>query len=963
MKNKTKAFIGIFIVLTLMFSIIILNNVLALGDGEPPSQINGKCYQVKSTTIIRTAAGGPEKDRISTGNIFIKEGTVKQLGSVTTSGVTKKYYFYQAYYNKDKSEGYIALENDGGVLLDKFKLLSAKNTFDLCFDILNAGKPVEPPTVPKVESATPEPVTPIETPKATDISPGVWTQIKWDFEKLCLGENKELSALKDKYNYIKDSKDCLDGFSKYSDIAGMTIVQLKQKSKADLTNLINREISGGIPLVFITTIAGKKFADGGKVYSCLDKLSNLKNFISDDKNQIFTTTQTIKGLKTNLDSELTKEISDTKNQIDTFDETHRATGWFSAERWVSLISCAYGVAGGVLLAKDSGNCEAEVPLVGTEHCDECGDAFMPCTAERCGILGNCRAIAREDGKGYMCLPGECVGDSSRIPVINQIDMAWYQGRIILNDSDRITARAFNRNTDTDLIDNRIEGPVNYLVNTLNLTITTSNEGKCGYSFENGTAFASMTYFDNAWKYPLTQSAMIDLSGLALGRTHVIYIKCESTCGSVNELSDDSQYVKFTFESRPDGLPPEIVRVIPDPNTQYINNESRYATIEVWLNENGYCKYSTINETGLIGTNLTTKWNQTFTNGSYMAQMSVQAGGGIAGTAGQIVHNVISTNCIPYQPCGYVNELGSFSLYRNINNCTICYFNISTQFGFEEIDWDAIAAESASQSQQDQNLRDLLGERGLTALGLTGKSKLFHYEFRCADFGRNRAVGTDDNIMPEEETYDYQIFTYPPFNMTIIEPRNGANYYLPVPLEVETSRETVCKYIACGPNVGGVVRPCNNSWENMVYIDGEDNYGFNHKKELENLTYGLNRIYVRCRDRGNLEVMNSTVITVLQDLTSPMIIRMAHSVLDNSLLIETNEKADCVVSFDKLKLCNYNFTNGIPFMTTDNYVHSYTWTPSSLHYVKCKDRWNNYPGGRSDSNVCTAIIDPIEIPEI
>lgn len=794
---------------------------------------------------------------------------------------------------------------------------------------------------------------------ATDISPSIWTQVKWDFEKLCLGENKELSALNDKYDYLTNSRDCLSELSR----SGITNLRLSEIAGLPISPWDNTNI-GFTP--YFQTSDGKR--DKNKIRNCINNLENLGSLIPNG-DKIVTADKTIGQLNTALlsgDAPLTKEINTLDSQIKKFPETHRATGWLSAERWVSLVSCAYGIAGGILLAKDSGSCEAEVPLVGTEYCGECGDEFMPCTAERCGILGNCRAIAREDGKGYMCLPGECVGESSRIPVINQIDSIWYQGRIIINDTDRVNARTFNRNIDTDLIDARVEGNVNYLVNTLNLTITLqgTDGGKCRYSFENGTAFASMTgNFENNWRYPTTQSALIDLSGLALGRTHTIFIKCESTCGSVNEPSDDSQYVKFTFEPRPDALPPEIVRVVPDPNTQYLNNESRNATIEVWLNENGYCKYSTINETGLIGTNLTTKWNQTFTNDSYMAQMAVSSAVGISGSSGDRVHNIINTNCIANQPCGYTNELGSFSLYKGINNCTICYVTIDMTWGFEEIDWDAIAAESSAQSQQDQNLRDLLSERGLAALGLTGKSKLFHYKFRCADFGRDGRVGFDDNIMPEEETYDYQIFTYPPFNMTIIEPRNNGNYYLPVPLEVETSRETVCKYIACGTGTGGSIIRCNNSWENMLYITGEEDYRFIHETQIENMTYGLNTIYVRCRDRGNLEVMNSTRINVLQDLATPMIIRMSHGINDNALLIETDEKAECVVSFDKLKGCAYNYSSGSPFMTSDGYVHAYTWIPSSLHYVKCKDRWNNYPGGRMDSNVCAAVIDPIHIPEV
>ena len=35
----------------------------------------------------------------------------------------------------------------------------------------------------------------------------------------------------------------------------------------------------------------------------------------------------------------------------------------------------------------------------------------------------------------------------------------------------------------------------------------------------------------------------------------------------------------------------------------------------------------------------------------------------------------------------------------------------------------------------------------------------------------------------------------------------------------------------------------------------------------------------------------------------------------------------------------------------------------LYYVKCKDKWDNYPGNAINAVQCTAIINPYDVPEI
>ena len=753
-----------------------------------------------------------------------------------------------------------------------------------------------------------------ESLSITNVPISFWQKAGWDFASLCLGQNKKMNALENQKNFYEKIN---------------TLGSLKTPCDLD-KGIVNSGWNGKISEYY----SNKGFED----YS--NKLIQIINAEKSDKDIKLTTDSNVGTLcdaaKINL-GKINEEIKTLEKKSGRL--TH------PAETMVSLISCAYGVAGGINLAAGSGDCRAETAYGGTDYCGYCNayEPFMQCTADRCGVLGNCRTEAKQDGTGYLCLPAECTGTSSAVPHISQITAEWYQGRLILNDTD-------NPSGTEDHYIKPITDKVSYLVDTLNLTITTGQEAKCKYSFVNGTAFSEMTMsFDDAWKYPTTSTTMIDLTGLPLGRTHTIYIKCQSTCGATNEKTDDSQYIKFTFEARPDRMPPEIVRVVPDDKTQYLNHADRNATIEVWLNENGYCKYSTIGENEIAGNNLTTEW---------IATGNITAREAMAQTP---TWNVRAINCVQNQTCGYTNELGSFSLYNgsvynNINTCARCYLTIDMTTGFELVDWDTLLGDAQLLSQTDQDLLALINTYGLNTAGLTGQSKMFHYMFRCADFGSDNSQNSNDNIMPEEESYDYQIFTYPPFNMTIVEPEN-IGYLMDVPVFVNTTRETVCKY-----SIDRLY-----TWDNMSFIDGE-NYDFEHRTILENLTNAIDpgrthTIYVRCRDLGSLEVRDSRQFRVILDNQAPIVIRMLHELSDDTLMIETNEEADCVFSQDALKKCNYNFSQGQSMMSVDKYKHSYHWMSSILYYVKCKDKWNNYPGTLSNAVQCTSVINPFDVPAI
>ena len=99
--------------------------------------------------------------------------------------------------------------------------------------------------------------------------------------------------------------------------------------------------------------------------------------------------------------------------------------------------------------------------------------------------------------------------------------------------------------------------------------------------------------------------------------------------------------------------------------------------------------------------------------------------------------------------------------------------------------------------------------------------------------------------------------------------------------------------------------------------------------------------------------------ILKDETTPQVIRM-YSAMDY-LYVETNEESDCVYGTSSSIACSYNFSDGSEMVGTLQFIHSAPWQLGHLYYIKCKDKWDNYPGGREDAPICTIIISPYEVP--
>ncbi|MEM2772676.1 MAG: hypothetical protein QXR88_02405 [Candidatus Pacearchaeota archaeon] len=592
-----------------------------------------------------------------------------------------------------------------------------------------------------------------------------------------------------------------------------------------------------------------------------------------------------------------------------------------------------------ILTAGAGDVFPEKPLPGNKYCHLCNwDNYTICTPERCKILGNCYYQPLEDERQGLCLPKDCQAGR---PQINYLKAEFLVDRTSVSNNFTNSSCPSNDNLRSCSIN--ITQKISHKVDTVRVTLNTLDGAECYYVIDKKNANLSdmikIPVSDDGNYFLKTRTFEIDLKPLELGKTHTIYFKCRSTCDIAHDAGYDWNFIKFTFEEKPDELPPIIVRVKPDDKRQYLNDKDKYALIEVWLDENGNCSFS---DKGWY-MNLTKNASINIDCNESNSLMCHFGGKRLRWPQCNNSFFVQNSNCTYNKQCVYVDELGNIH-YLNKTKCSICYINISLHECFADIiNWSELnegmgnIREYCNQNPNNENctkLKDIIDNMPEVQEGV---SKLFSLNFRCWD--------TKGNLMKEEDTYEYRILTYPPYNMTIIEPKNGSiTYEKEIYIEVNTSRPTICKYSI----------DKNMDFENMSFIEGEEILDTNHTGYTPYLSAGTHTLYVKCRDIGGLEMQDMVKFTI-QPAPLPKIIRMWAN--GNDLEIETDIPSICVFSVDDYKKCNYNALNATNFSTLDNYLHLAPLVMEWTYYIKCIDKWqdNKWP------NNCTIIIKPFELP--
>lgn len=448
-----------------------------------------------------------------------------------------------------------------------------------------------------------------------------------------------------------------------------------------------------------------------------------------------------------------------------------------------------------------------------------------------------------------------------------------------------------------------------------INVTSTKPAQCRYTIDKrGANFDEMTDFDDNY-FPMAgpgiagwQQAQVLLPGdLARNANHVIYIKCKNACGVSHEPSYDQNTVKFKLGPKPDELPPIIVFIDPASGSM-VREDLGFVNASFWLDERGACKFSD------KSINFTTNYT------------------GIGGM-------------IPFgdynDPNSSVVKGGCFNakcLDRN-ETCSRCWLLMDLSKGYDNVTFNSTEF---------------------------NKTKMFHLLVRCNDVAGN--VMTEDNIM------DYVLMTAPGYSINITKPEKGSSSYEREPdIEVTSDdRNTECRYriFQKGLHYKDIALTDINSincasvnWSTMWSIDSA--FDIIHRgKHNETLNASNYILCAKCRDTWQIEASDRSDFTVLQDLTEPIVIRMYHdTTAGDYLIVETDENATCVYGTSDSIKCAYNFTDGTATTGTNDTLHAAYWQLNNLYYIKCVDRWNNYPGGKSDANRCTTIINPYEVPPL
>ena len=202
----------------------------------------------------------------------------------------------------------------------------------------------------------------------------------------------------------------------------------------------------------------------------------------------------------------------------------------------------------------TGKCIPEQPYNTNEYCETCGagEAQWYCTEQRCNILGGTNGRCRffpTNSTAY----GKCLAvpkDDFTKPVVTKIDIKFL-------DNTKNLIKEYSSSSKSLEIAQKI----NWNTAAFNLNINTDEKAKCTFSGNKGSSYESGFGFDedsfqSNHEIELNISEADKIDGINL------YFKCEDLSGNKIDKTDDTSFVSFKFEKRPDTLPPAIQKIDP-----------------------------------------------------------------------------------------------------------------------------------------------------------------------------------------------------------------------------------------------------------------------------------------------------------------------------------------------------------------------------------------------------------------
>ncbi|MFH1500517.1 MAG: hypothetical protein ABIE22_01070 [archaeon] len=220
----------------------------------------------------------------------------------------------------------------------------------------------------------------------------------------------------------------------------------------------------------------------------------------------------------------------------------------------------------------------------------------------------------------------------------------------------------------------------------------------------------------------------------------------------------------------------------------------------------------------------------------------------------------------------------------------------------------------------------------TTLSLNNTVAENEFFFRCKDQPWWAGTENETNRNKNVESYPYSLYpSLSPLRVIGMYPEGEATFGdEPVTIELEA-------YTAGGAEDGKAICEWKiNRWGDRFRRTNSAS----HSSTLTTMFAGDYDYSVSCKDAAENEAEAETEFKINIDNKYPKVIRVYHS--GGSLVVETEEDSECAYSTET---CYFSFEDG-QRMSAFGRTHTTPWQKDFTYHVKCRDLWENTPGGCS-----------------
>lgn len=179
-----------------------------------------------------------------------------------------------------------------------------------------------------------------------------------------------------------------------------------------------------------------------------------------------------------------------------------------------------------------------------------------------------------------------------------------------------------------------------------------------------------------------------------------------------------------------------------------------------------------------------------------------------------------------------------------------------------------------------------------------------------------------------------------------------------PLKIDSINVDGQNIVFGGVNVGSVdvevktsggldgTARCAYIWGNST-IDFFNTWQTTHSQVFQSMYPGPVELPITCTDLIGNSAQKTAKFKISLDNTAPIVTRVYAN--SGTLNLITNEPSTCYYSVDNKEKCLFDMDNVSSMNGLDTDAHSIQFDTSNIYYVKCKDKFNNYPG------VCSIVV--------